>query len=148
MIHQELISQQVAEKLGLSYKSARELNAIIDKKMPTTRPTFVREEILVAGEAFEVYFRDIVECIKALYGDPEFAPFLLLAPEEHYTDASQSVRVYFEMNTGRWWWITQVRCTVLMNGLIILIIMYSKSWRNFVLVQRLYPSSSLQIRLS
>ena len=29
------------------------------------------------GEAFEVFSRDILECIWALYGDPEFVPLLL-----------------------------------------------------------------------
>ena len=63
----------------------------------------------MAGEAFEVYYRDILSCVKALFGDPEFTVDLLLAPERHYTDKDQKVRVYFEMNTGRWWWKVQVR---------------------------------------
>lgn len=101
------IAIQVAEALQLSFKNSRELNAIIDK-LPSARPEFKRYEILVAGEAFEVYFRDILECIRSLYGDPEFAPLLLLVPEKHYTDNTCEVRVYFDMNTGKWWWATQV----------------------------------------
>ena len=77
--------------------------------MSSGRPTFERHEIVVAGEAFEVYYRDILSCIKALFGDPEFTADLLLAPERHYTDQDQNVRVYFEMNTGQWWWKVQVR---------------------------------------
>ncbi|KAI0819424.1 hypothetical protein BC628DRAFT_1332819 [Trametes gibbosa] len=96
----------LAERLALSYKNSRELNIIIDK-LPTARPTFRRKEIMVAGESFEVYFRDILECIRSLLGDPEFAPLLLLVPEQHYTDESKSARVYFNMNTGKWWWTTQ-----------------------------------------
>ncbi|KAI0749087.1 hypothetical protein C8Q74DRAFT_1212299 [Fomes fomentarius] len=99
--------EEVAERLALSYKTSRELNDIIDKKLPTSRPRFQRHEIVVAGEAFEVYFRDILECIEALYGDPEFAPMLLLVPERHYADGDRTVRVYFDMNTGKWWWATQ-----------------------------------------
>ena len=97
--------------LELSFKTARQLNTIIDKKLPTGRPCFQREEIVVAGEAFEVFFRDILECIRALYGDPEFAPLLLLVPEKHYTDSTKKERAYFDMNTGKWWWATQVRCS-------------------------------------
>lgn len=69
----------------------------------------MRKEIVVAGEAFEVYYRDIIECIRSLLGDPEFAPLLLLVPEQHYTDGSKTEQVYFDMNTGKWWWATQVR---------------------------------------
>ena len=97
--------------LELSFKTARQLNTIIDKKLPTGRPCFQREEIVVAGEAFEVFFRDILECIRALYGDPEFAPLLLLVPEKHYTDSTKKERAYFDMNTGKWWWATQVCCS-------------------------------------
>lgn len=68
----------------------------------------MRHEIIVNGEVFEVYFRDILQCIEALFGDPEFAPVLLLVPERHYADANHTIRVYFDMNTGKWWWATQV----------------------------------------
>lgn len=104
-----MFRNQVAQLLQLSYKTARQLNAIIDRKLPNGRPRFQREEIVVAGEAFEVFFRNILECIRALYGDPEFAPLLLLVPEKHYTDATKKERVYFDMHTGKWWWATQVR---------------------------------------
>jgi hypothetical protein len=98
---------KVVEKLGLSYHNTQELNAIIDKKLPN-RPTFHRSEVVIAGEVFEMYSRNIVDCIKSLFGDPEFASQLLLAPERHYADADKTQRLYHEMNTGKWWWNTQV----------------------------------------
>lgn len=84
---------------------------IIDKKIPPPRPVFRREEIVVAGEAFDVYIRDIMECIKSLFGDPEFAPHLLLRPERHFTDSMKQERAYLDMDTGTWWWKTQVQIT-------------------------------------
>ncbi|OSD08399.1 hypothetical protein PYCCODRAFT_1482768 [Trametes coccinea BRFM310] len=96
----------IVQKLALSYKNSRELNNIIDK-LPAGRPPFEREEISIAGEIFEVFLRDILACIRALLGDPEFTPILLLVPERHYTDDSKTVEVYFDMNTGKWWWATQ-----------------------------------------
>jgi len=99
---------QVSERLDLSYKNSRELNVIIDKQLPG-RPTFRREQIIVAGEAFDIYHRDVLECIKALYGDPDFADYLVFAPERHYTDDDETVRLYSDMHTGKWWWNTQVR---------------------------------------
>ncbi|KAG2344878.1 hypothetical protein BDR05DRAFT_1016338 [Suillus weaverae] len=85
---------EVHEKLGLSYKNSKELNKIIDKQLPG-RPKFRREQIVVAGEAFNVFYRDIIECVKALYGDLDFANFLVFTPERHYADKEQT------------WWDTQ-----------------------------------------
>ncbi|KAG1866756.1 hypothetical protein F4604DRAFT_1881791 [Suillus subluteus] len=97
---------EVHEKLGLSYKNSKELNKIIDKQLPGC-PKFRCEQIVVTGEAFDVFFRDIIECVKALYGDPDFADFLVFAPEHHYADKEQTVQLFHDMHTGEWWWDTQ-----------------------------------------
>ncbi|KAI1784280.1 hypothetical protein LXA43DRAFT_976757 [Ganoderma leucocontextum] len=102
-----LAIEDVAERLSLSFKNTRGLNYIIDRHLPPARPRFQREELVVAGEPQEVFFRDILQCVEALWGDPEFAPILLLVPERHYADADHTVHVYFDMNTGKWWWATQ-----------------------------------------
>ncbi|KAK1230796.1 hypothetical protein PQX77_006110 [Marasmius sp. AFHP31] len=96
----------VVDALGLSFKTTQELNNIIDKQLPG-RPTFKREEVVVAGEAFEFFHRDILECIKALWGDPDLTSHLIICPERHYTDGSCSTRLYHNMHTGNWWWATQ-----------------------------------------
>ncbi|KIL59617.1 hypothetical protein M378DRAFT_14733 [Amanita muscaria Koide BX008] len=96
----------VQEGLNLSFKNTRELNKFIDGKLPG-RPPFEHQEILVGGEVCDVYFRDIIACIHALFGDPDFAPYLVVAPERHYTDESKEERMYHDMHAGRWWWSTQ-----------------------------------------
>ncbi|KAG2071645.1 hypothetical protein BDR04DRAFT_1128078 [Suillus decipiens] len=96
----------VSECLGLSYKNARELNSIIDTQLPG-RPRFRREQVVVAGEAFDIFYCDILECIKDLYGNPDFADFLVFVPERHYTDTDKTVRYFGDMHTGKWWWSTQ-----------------------------------------
>jgi len=83
------------------------LNKIIDKSLPG-RPRFQRKEILIGGEVNDLYFRDIIECIKALYSDPDFAPYLVFLPEQHFTDEGMETRLYHDMHTGKWWWSTQV----------------------------------------
>ncbi|KAG1855226.1 hypothetical protein F4604DRAFT_1883242 [Suillus subluteus] len=94
----ELVSiEGLSDTLGLSFKNTRELNKIIDNELPG-RPKF---------KSFDVYFRDIIECITALFGDLNFADFLVFAPEHHYADEDETVRLYHEMNTGKWWWNTQ-----------------------------------------
>jgi Plavaka transposase len=99
----------------LSYSNSNELNKIIDEKLPG-RPTFQRREVIIANEAFELFSRDIVECIKALWGDIDFASHLVVEPERHYADADQTIRVYCDMNTGKWWWCTQVSHIVFSNA--------------------------------
>ena len=86
----------------------RELHKIIDKDIPNHRPKFDCSEIEVAGETFEMYHRNALQCVKALFGDPEFADELVFAPERHYADADQTIRLYHDMHTGKWWWNLQV----------------------------------------
>jgi Plavaka transposase len=101
-------SLKVVDKLGLSYRTVNELNNIIDNKLPG-RPPFRCKELVVGGERLEFYCRDIIECIRSLYGDPQFARDLVFAPERHYTSTERTSRIYNEMHTGDWWWMVQVR---------------------------------------
>ena len=87
---------------------SRELNSIIDKNL-SGPPQFHCQELSIGGECLEFYYRDIIQCIRALFGNPEFANDLVFAPERHYTDSNQKCRVYSEMHTGEWWWSVQVR---------------------------------------
>lgn len=106
------IPLQVHEMLGLSYETPRQLNRTIDS-LPG-QGEFKREEVVMAGEAFDVYYRDILTCIEDLFGKPEFASSMKFAPERHYADEDQTVRIYCDIHTGRWWWATQVgfRCSI------------------------------------
>ena len=81
---------------------------IVDS-LPSTRPRFMRDELVVCDESFEMYSRDIGACFKALYGNPEFARHLFFRPERHYSDVDCTMRLYHDMHTGKWWWDTQVR---------------------------------------
>ncbi|KAH8990406.1 hypothetical protein EDB86DRAFT_3235371 [Lactarius hatsudake] len=96
----------VVDKLDLSYRTPNELNKIIDTELPG-HPQFMCKDMTIAGYTLEFYFRDILECIRTLYGDPEFARDLVFAPERHYTNHKQKCHVYSEMHTGDWWWAVQ-----------------------------------------
>jgi hypothetical protein len=98
---------QVRDSLNLSYGTSAELNKIIDEKLPG-RPKFTRSEVVVNGEVFHLYSRDILECVRALWGDTSFAPYLFVVPEQHYIDKEKTIRMYHNMHTGKWWWSTQV----------------------------------------
>ncbi|KAJ7110454.1 hypothetical protein C8R44DRAFT_883599 [Mycena epipterygia] len=72
----------VTERLGLSYKNSRELNNIIDTSLPG-RPKFKRKEIIVGGEAYNVYFCDILEPKSHVYAFPSMFLALRLAARLH-----------------------------------------------------------------
>ncbi len=95
------------QALGLSYKNIRELNKLIDTQIPPVQPQFQRMEFIVAQKSHILYYRDIISCIKALYGAPQFAEYLVFCPEEHYADEEMKIRLYHDMHTGQWWWFTQ-----------------------------------------
>jgi len=98
---------QIQERLQLSFKSTQELNRIIDNMLPG-RPPFMRHEVLIDDKICEVYYRDIIGCIRTLFGDPDFASALVFQPEKHYVDEKKEKRMYHDIQTGRWWWHTQV----------------------------------------
>lgn len=102
------ILHQVRDALDLSYSNTAQLNTIIDEHLPK-RPQFYRREVVAGGEAFEFYARDPIECIKALWGDPEFLDELVFEPVCEYVDAEKKIRLYHDMHTGKWWWKIQVR---------------------------------------
>ena len=79
------VSWEVIDRLGLSYWSSKELNKIIDEALPG-RPSFICCDLVVGGETLQLHYRDILQCIWALYGDPEFVRDLVVAPKQHYTD--------------------------------------------------------------
>ncbi|KAL0957479.1 hypothetical protein HGRIS_001272 [Hohenbuehelia grisea] len=80
---------EVPERLGLSFRTADELNKIIDNSLPG-RPRFTRHEILIGSEVCEMFYRDIIACIRSLFGDPDFGAYLVFAPEKHYTDGQKT----------------------------------------------------------
>ncbi|TEB26123.1 hypothetical protein FA13DRAFT_1636578, partial [Coprinellus micaceus] len=96
----------VVERLGLSFKNPRELNKRIDEELPG-HPQFHRHNIEVGGEIFEVYFRDIEACIRALFADPCLSLHLKHAPEKQFADKEKTIRIYHDIHTGEWWWSTQ-----------------------------------------
>ncbi|KAJ3555302.1 hypothetical protein NP233_g12242 [Leucocoprinus birnbaumii] len=95
------------ETLGLSYKNVRELNNIINTKLGQ-RPIFRQHEVVIQGETMELYCRDMMDSITLLWSDPSYTDELLVEPEHHFTSAEKQEQVYHEMNTGDWWWKTQI----------------------------------------
>jgi hypothetical protein len=98
---------QLSETLDFSYKNVHELNNIIDTQIPA-RPSFQSHDVEIAGESVTMYSRNVVDCIKALYGDPKFADSMIFKPERHYDQHNTHQQHYHDLHTGEWWWKTQV----------------------------------------
>ncbi|KAF8703639.1 hypothetical protein AX14_014179 [Amanita brunnescens Koide BX004] len=98
----------IVDKLGLSYKNACELNKIIDEKLPNRQPRFQRHDLKIGSEMATIYYRDVLQCIQALYSSHEFATQLIHKPERHYQQlGDEKCRVFHDMHTGTWWWEVQ-----------------------------------------
>lgn len=96
-----------------------------------------------------MYYRDIIACVKALFGDPKFAPYLVFAPEKHYVDEKKTKRMYHDMLTGKWWWATQVRlCITRLSNMVIYVDQIRKLLRPQHLAQRSSLSFSPVIKHS
>jgi Plavaka transposase len=101
---------KVVKALGLSFCTVKELNEKIDDELPAC-PPFRCKEVSFGEERLDFHYRDVMQCIRAIYGDPQFAQDLVFAPERHYTNQERTCRVYNEIHTGDWWWKVQVSNT-------------------------------------
>ena len=59
-------------------------------------------------ETSEVWYRDPMECVRELIGNPLFAKMLAYAPERVYRDREGKERHIDEIWTADWWWDIQV----------------------------------------
>lgn len=55
---------------------------------------------VVMVEEVELWYRDPVECVKELIGNPLFREKMMYAPEQHFQDSPGEHNVWNEMWTG------------------------------------------------
>jgi hypothetical protein len=95
--------------LSLASKSSRDINDYVDKLPGTTN--FQHHEFKIDGQhiPFDCFYRNALDLVKELLGDPTFAGHLLFHPVRQFTDKGKRCRQYTEWNTGEWAWEIQVR---------------------------------------
>ncbi|KAH7098005.1 hypothetical protein BKA62DRAFT_814099 [Auriculariales sp. MPI-PUGE-AT-0066] len=93
---------------GLSVKSARDINDLANK-LPSPA-TFTHREFHIDGQIvpFDCFYRNALEIVRDLLGDPTFAGQLLFRPTRRWTSKSRKSRKYSEWNTGDWAWEMQL----------------------------------------
>ena len=60
------------------------------------------------GEEHLIQYRNPLDAVKALWGDPNHANDLVYSPVKVYTDEEHQDHLYNEMWTAKWWWKVQV----------------------------------------
>ncbi|KAJ8091269.1 hypothetical protein PM082_024538 [Marasmius tenuissimus] len=102
----------VIERLELSFKTSRHLNKIVNS-IPARGSQWKTKDFRFndtpPDEIFSVRYRDPLEAIKALWGDPSLAEHLVFKPSKMFSDSGKTRRNYSEMWTGKWWWAMQSR---------------------------------------
>ncbi|PBK89361.1 hypothetical protein ARMGADRAFT_1047237 [Armillaria gallica] len=58
-------------------------------------------------EHLEMWYRDPIEIVRELLGNPIFKDVMAYAPIQLFTDAEGKEQVFNEMWTGEWWWKIQ-----------------------------------------
>lgn len=101
---------------GLSYRTVKQLNDLIDHKLPG-RPSFRCKELVIGQERLQFHYRDALESIRSLFGDPQYAQDLVFVPERHYVSHERKSRVYHEMYSCDWWWSIQVRLSLSLRSM-------------------------------
>ncbi|KZV78680.1 hypothetical protein EXIGLDRAFT_589467, partial [Exidia glandulosa HHB12029] len=65
-----------------------------------------------SDQTHEVFYRNPLDCLRALWADPTFAEHMSFAPEKRFADALKNIRLYTEMKTGDFWWDIQAKLPV------------------------------------
>ncbi|KAF8879798.1 hypothetical protein BD779DRAFT_1446684, partial [Infundibulicybe gibba] len=61
------------------------------------------------SEDVELWYRNPIDCVRELIGNPAFKDYISYTPERVFTSSSGENRVFDEMWTGDWWWDTQCK---------------------------------------
>lgn len=108
---------QVVESLGLSFHNAAGLHKHVDS-MPSEAPWSTRDIVFSdqPNNHYTVQYRDVIDGVKALLGDPSLADKLVYRPKRVFTDKSKKSRIYSEMWTGVWWSTVQVSTLFILSS--------------------------------
>ena len=102
-------SLQFRDRLGLSYHNTRELLKRVDS-LPE-RAEWQERWLSFKDRPDEKHllqFRDIIQAIRALLGNPDHADRIVYRPRRIFQDATRKHCIYSEMWTGQWWHAVQV----------------------------------------
>ena len=108
---------QISQRANPSYRNKKEFINRVDS-LPSVVEWELEEFTLVGDlndedgkprtETLELWYRNPVDCIRELIGNPLFKNLMRYAPEQVFKDSHATSEVRSEMWTGEWWWEIQV----------------------------------------
>ena len=81
-------------------------------KVPDWKSKLITFPGYATRELMYLFFRDALDCVEHLFGNPLFAGHMDFSPVRLYRNAEQAIRVYSEWMTGDVAWNMQVRSSV------------------------------------
>ena len=94
----------------MSFYTAKALRGRIE--MLPKVPEWKSKKIALPGHAtrepMHLFFRDALDCVEYLFGNPLFAEHMDFSPTRLYRDTEQTIRIYSEWLTGNIAWDMQV----------------------------------------
>ncbi|KAG0708254.1 hypothetical protein DFH29DRAFT_994508 [Suillus ampliporus] len=100
----------VKDHFGLAYHNTRGLHQTIDSVPPHAKwqSTFLAFADK-PDHKHELHYRNLVDAIRTLLGNPAHAKDIIYKPATVFTDNTYSSHIYNEMWTGHWWHAIQDR---------------------------------------
>jgi hypothetical protein len=92
------------------YTSIRGLNQIVDS-IPERAGIWTSKTLSFPDRPTEKYlirYRDPLDAIRALLGNPAHAKDIVYVPKKVFSDSQRDNHIYNEMWTGKWWTVIQV----------------------------------------
>ena len=103
------------DNLDLSFKDMRTLYQKVDSLPDRCGPWYTKVLSFLDNpeEQFIVRYRNSLEAVKALLGDPTLQNDIVYRPSRIFRrEGGRNVRIIHEMWTADWWWELQVsRCS-------------------------------------
>ncbi|KAG0698800.1 hypothetical protein DFH29DRAFT_983755 [Suillus ampliporus] len=99
---------QVKDCLGLAYHNT---HSVPPAKWQSTFLAFADKP----DHKHELHYRNPVDAIRTLLGNPAHAKDIIYKPATVFTDDTHSSRIYNEMWTGRWWHAIQCQSLLLLT---------------------------------
>jgi len=87
------------------------MHQIIDNDIPDRAGPWKVENLFfhdMPDIAHTIRYRDPIEAIRSLWGDPSLSSILVYRPQKIFKTASKKERIYTELWTGKWWNAVQV----------------------------------------
>jgi hypothetical protein len=104
-------------QLPLSFRTAKELRGLAEMLPPGPQwKCQPWETVYPTKIPVKLYYRDAIECLESLFGNPLFADALQFAPFRLFKTAQKLVRVYNEWMSGNVAWEMQVSSHSLCYG--------------------------------